>query len=193
MKKKRTQFIKWFNGNDLLTPAPSMSCSLKNSAVLLSCREMGHEGRWPPGEAAFPFHTALNPNLITPVLFHPLLALVWCQSPECILSSLRVWVLGTEEGCGDLLQRTLWGETTRAEPSWGFCWPQLLSLAPDGQDNREGICPFWDQLKPNQSVYNRRNAKTIPHKSSTCSSACRHINLKSSGPSCKPSTVTASD
>lgn len=48
----RTQFTKWFNGNDLLIPAPSISYWLNRYAVLLSCKEMGHAGRWSPEEAA---------------------------------------------------------------------------------------------------------------------------------------------
>lgn len=48
----RTQFTKWFNGNDLLIPAPSMSYWLNKYAVLLSCKEMSHAGRWSPEEAA---------------------------------------------------------------------------------------------------------------------------------------------
>lgn len=126
-------------------------------------------------------HTSLNPNPIAPVIFHHLLALVWWQSSECTPSSLGVWVLElralrAEEGCGDLLQRTLCGNTTRAEPSWGFLFTTLLSLVPGGQDNRERIYPFWEQLKPNQSVQHLQKEE------------CKTYSTQ-----CKPSTVTASE
>lgn len=75
MEKKKTQFIKWFNGNDLLTPAPSMSCSLNNCA-LKSCspaKRWVMRGGDHQGKQLCTLHTTLNPNPIPPVLFHHLL------------------------------------------------------------------------------------------------------------------------
>lgn len=197
MKRKRTQFIKGFNGNDLLTPAPSMSCSLNNSAVLFSCRAGSWRQVVTRGSS---FALSTPPNLITPVLFHQLLAPARCQSPECIPSSLGVWVLGlralrAEEGWGDPLQRTLWGSPPGLSPAGGFCWPPYWAWLPVGRKTGKELAFFgssWDLIRA-FSIYRKRNAKVIPHKSSTCSSACKHINLKSSCLRYKPSTVTASD
>lgn len=164
MKKKRTQFIKGFNGNDLLTPAPSWAAH-SITAVLQRWVMKGGAHR---GKQLCTLHTSLNPNPITPVLFHQLLALVCCQNPEYIPSPLGIWVLGlralrAEEGCGDPLQRTLLGDTTRAKPSWGFLLATLLNLVSGGQDKREGICPFLGAAKTYQSIQHLQKEECKSH------------------------------
>lgn len=55
------------------------------------------------------------------------------------------------------------GVTTRAKPSWGFLLATVLSLAPGGQENREGTCLFWEQLRPNQSIQHLQKEECKSH------------------------------
>lgn len=197
----RTQFTKWFNGNDLLIPAPSISYWLNRYAVLLSCKEMGHAGRWSPEEAALhsPHLCQSKPHcschisssagtcLMAELWVHPLLSGglgagglgPWEQRRDVEIS-FRELCVGTPQG----LSR-----------AGGFCSPPYWAWFLVGRTTGKGSALFgssWNLIRV-FSIYKRRNAKPIPRKSSTCRSAGRHINLKSSCLRCKPSTVTASE
>lgn len=180
-----------------MTCSPLLLQWAAHSITVQSCSPV-KRGLMSPGKALCTFHTSIQTSLLLSCFI-----ICWLLFDiRALRASPPLWGLGAGAQ-GPENRRGMWrspsenveGDTTRAEPSWGFLLTTLLSLATRGQDKREGICPFgssWNLVRAS-SIYKSRNAKAIPLKSSTRSGGCRHINLKPSCLRCKPSTVTASD